>query len=66
MRLSALSDPEDDLDAGTRPAWARVWHVWRIIFPRRSIDGGMIWGTVSRRHDGRQWIYKRLTGFDEH
>jgi hypothetical protein len=66
MRSSAFPEAEDDLYASTRPAWARVWHVWRLIIPRRSIDGGIIWGYVWRRHDGRHWIYKRLTGFDEH
>jgi hypothetical protein len=66
MRSSALSDTEDDLNASTLPAWAHLWHVWRVILPRRSIDGSLVWGTVWRRHDGRQWIYKRLTGFDEH
>ena len=66
MRSRVFTDAEDDLDAGPRPAWARVWHVWRLIIPRRSIDGGIVWGHVWRRHDGRRWIYKRLTGFDEH
>jgi hypothetical protein len=66
MRSSALSDTEDGLKASTRPAWAHLWHIWRIILPRRSIDGSLVWGNVWRRHDGRRWIYKRLTGFDEH
>ncbi|WP_157449961.1 hypothetical protein [Bradyrhizobium sp. ARR65] len=60
-----MSDPEDDLDASTMPAWARVWHVWRVIIRRRSIDGGIAWGNVWRRRDDRRWIYKRLTGFDD-
>lgn len=65
MESSELSDFQDHLYPDPRPAWARVWHVWRIIIPRRSIDGGMVWGSVWRRHDGRHWIYKRLTGFDD-
>ena len=66
MPSSAFPDAEDDPAASTWPAWARVWHVWRLIIPRRSIDGGIVWGVVWRRHDGRHWIYKRLTGFDTH
>ena len=66
MGSNAWSNPEDDVNVTTLPPWARVWHVWRIIIPRRSVDGGMVWGSVWRRHDGRQWIYKRLTGYDEH
>jgi hypothetical protein len=23
------------------PAWAHVWHVWTLILPRRSVDGGI-------------------------
>ncbi len=66
MHSSAFRVADDDLDDSSRPAWAQVWHVRRIIIPRRAIDGQLVWGIVWRRHDGRQWIYKPLTGFDEH
>ena len=66
MRSSAFRDADDDLDDSPRPWWASVWHVWRIIVPRRAIDGRLVWGTVWCRHDGRRWIYKHLAGFDEH
>ena len=36
------------------------WHLHRILLPRRSITGKLLWGTVWRRFDGRRWIYKRF------
>jgi hypothetical protein len=35
------------------------WHVWPVTIPRRSITGWLVWGTVWRRWDGHQWIYKK-------
>ena len=49
--LSGLTLPAD---------WASVWHVRKVIFPRRSIAGKLIRGNVLRRHDGRKWIYKKM------
>jgi hypothetical protein len=46
------------------PAWAEVWHLWKVIVPRRSITGRLLTGQVWRRHDGRRWIYKRFTEYD--
>ena len=48
------------LNLRSRPAWAMVWHVWRVIIPRRSITGRLVHGQLLRRHDGRRWIYKKL------
>jgi len=45
------------------PAWAEVWHLWTVIFPRRSITGRLLYGKVWRRHDGRRWIYKRFVEY---
>jgi hypothetical protein len=59
-----LNDFEDHFNVGSHPSWARVWHVWSLFFPRRSIDGTMVWGRVWRRHDGRGWIYKRIVDFE--
>ena len=43
-----------------RPAWAYVWHLWTVFIPRRAVTGGMVFGRVWRRHNGRRWIYKRF------
>jgi hypothetical protein len=48
------------LDLSPQPEWAETWHLWRVLIPRRSITGRLVHGKVWRRHDGRQWIYKRF------
>jgi hypothetical protein len=47
-----------------KPAWANVWHLWKVYIPRRTITGKLVCGKVWRRHDGRRWIYKRFVEFD--
>ena len=37
----------------------RIWHVWTVTLPRRSIAGRLVWGTVWRRYDNGRWIYKK-------
>jgi hypothetical protein len=46
------------------PPWAEVWHLWKVIVPRRSITGKLLTGQVWRRHDGRRWIYKPFTEYN--
>jgi hypothetical protein len=60
-----LNDFEDRYNSSLRPAWARVWHIWHLIIPRRAIDGAIICGRVWRRHDGRRWIYKPIVDFEQ-
>jgi hypothetical protein len=48
---------------GAKPAWAEVWHLWKIIIPRRTITGRLARGTVWRRYDGRGWIYKKFVEY---
>jgi hypothetical protein len=36
------------------------WHLHRIILPRRSITGKLLYGIVWRRRDRKRWIYKRV------
>lgn len=47
-----------------RPNWTEIWHLWTVIVPRRSINGQLVYGKVWRRHDGRDWIYKKFTEYD--
>jgi hypothetical protein len=42
-----------------RPPFEEVWHLWTVLIPRRSITGRLLWGTVLRRRDDGQWIYKQ-------
>ena len=37
-----------------------LWHPHKIIVPRRSITGKLLWGTTWRRRHGRRWIYKKF------
>ena len=48
-----------------RSNWAEIWHLWTVIVPRRSINGQLVYGKVWRRHDGRQWIYKKFTEYSD-
>lgn len=45
--------------------WAEIWHLWTVIVPRRSINGQLVCGKVWRRYDGRNWIYKKFTEYDD-
>jgi hypothetical protein len=49
----------------SQSGWAEIWHLWTVIVPRRSINGQLVYGKVWRRHDGRQWIYRKFTEYDE-
>lgn len=37
-----------------------LWHLHKVIVPRRSITGRLLWGTTWRRRCGRKWIYKKF------
>jgi hypothetical protein len=51
--------------ATRRPPYAEVWHLWRVVIPRRSITGRLVWGTVLRRRDDDRWIYSEyIEGID--
>ena len=50
-----------EITSKAMPAWARLWHLWTVIIPRRSITGRLVRGQVWRRHDGRRWIYKKFS-----
>jgi hypothetical protein len=52
------------LRSTTKPSWTRLWHLWTVLVPRRSITGKLVYGRVWRRHDGRRWVYKRFSEFD--
>ncbi|OAF05693.1 hypothetical protein AYJ54_01990 [Bradyrhizobium centrolobii] len=48
-----------------RSGWTEIWHLWTVIVPRRSINGQLVFGKVWRRHDGRDWIYKKFTEYND-
>jgi hypothetical protein len=61
MTIDARCGSEHILQEG--PAWTAMWHLWRVIFPRRSITGRLICGKVWQRRDGRRWIYKQFVEY---
>jgi hypothetical protein len=60
MQSDVIMPSHTSLDSKTKPAWTRLWHLWWIVVPRRSITGRLVRGQVWRRHDGRKWIYKKF------
>jgi hypothetical protein len=61
--MIAGSDDHIVKNLSPQPNWAEAWHLWTVILPRRSITGGILYGKVWRRHDGRHWKYKKFTEF---
>ena len=55
-----------DYQHSAKSAGSEFWHIWTVWVPRRSITGKLLWGRVWRRHDGRRWVYKRLTDLAVH
>jgi hypothetical protein len=43
--------------------WQDHWHLWRVVIPRRTIEGKLVWGQVWRRRDRGHWIYKKVTEY---
>jgi hypothetical protein len=60
-----IIDAESGIDGSLQPgpAWVGVWHLWHVIFPRRSITGRLVFGKVWRRRDGHRWIYKKFVEY---
>jgi hypothetical protein len=44
-------------DFSPKPAWAEVWHLRKIVIPRRSITGRLLTGQAWRRYN----VYKKFT-----
>jgi hypothetical protein len=61
MSIDAYNDVDYSLQS--EPAWAGLWHLCKVIFPRRSITGRLVYGKVWRRRDGRRWIYKQFVEY---
>jgi hypothetical protein len=61
--MIASSDNSTAVGLSHRPAWMQAWHLWTVFLPRRSITGRLVFGQVWRRHDGRQWRYKKFIEF---
>jgi len=60
MENDTIAPSDADVASMAMPAWTRLWHLWTVVIPRRSITGRLVHGRVWRRHDGRKWIYKKF------
>jgi hypothetical protein len=56
---------DSSVSSRPRPSWTDAWHLWKVIFPRRSITGRLVWGTVWRRWNGRRWSYKKFVEYSD-
>jgi hypothetical protein len=56
----AIGYNEDRLSYSSPRTRGETWHLYRIILPRRSITGKLLYGVVWRRRDRKRWIYKRV------
>ena len=64
--IADSSDMDSSVGSPRRAAWADTWHLWKVMFPRRSITGRLVWGTVwRRRSDERRWIYKKFVEYQD-
>jgi hypothetical protein len=61
--MANSSDVNSAVRSDLGQAWANAWHLWRIIIPRRSITGRLVWGLVWRRNHGGHWIYKKFVEY---
>ena len=57
------SDTDSAVRSDLEQAWWDAWHLWRIIIPRRSITGRLVWGTVWRRYRAGRWVYKNFVEY---
>ena len=56
----AIGLNEDRLSYSSPRTRGETWHLHRVIFPRRSITGRLVYGVVWRRRDRKRWIYKKV------
>src|SRR6185312_6096072 len=61
--MANSSDAHPAVRSDLGQAWAGAWHLWRVIIPRRSITGRLVWGMVWRRNRGGRWIYKKFVEY---
>jgi hypothetical protein len=63
--MTNSSDTHSAVCSGLGQAWFDAWHLWRIIIPRRSITGRLVWGMVWRRNRGGRWVYKKFVEYSD-
>jgi hypothetical protein len=63
--MANSSDTLPAVRSDLRKPWSDAWHLWRVIIPRRSITGRLVWGMVWRRNHGGRWVYKKFVEYSD-
>ena len=63
--MANSSDTHSAVHSDLGQAWSDAWHLWRVIIPRRSITGRLVWGMVWRRNRGGRWVYKKFVEYSD-
>jgi len=61
--MTNSSETDSAVRSDLRQGWSDAWHLWRVIIPRRSITGRLVWGMVWRRNRGGRWVYKKFVEY---
>ncbi len=65
----SLMTNSSEIDSAVRSdlgrGWSDAWHLWRVIIPRRSIAGRLVWGMVWRRNRRGRWVYKKFVEYSD-
>jgi hypothetical protein len=63
--MTNSSETDSAVRSDLRQGWSDAWHLWRVIIPRRSIAGRLVWGMVWRRNRGGRWVYKKFVEYSD-
>jgi len=63
--MTNSSNIDSVVGAGRGQTRPDAWHLWRVLIPRRSITGRLVWGEVWRRDRSGHWEYKKVTGYSD-
>jgi hypothetical protein len=63
--MTNSSETDSAVRSDPAPGWSDAWHLWRVIMPRRSIAGRLVWGMVWRRNHGGRWVYKKFVEYSD-
>jgi len=63
--MANSSETDSAIRQDVRKGRSDAWHLWRVIMPRRSIAGRLVWGMVWRRNRGGRWVYKEFVEYSD-
>jgi len=63
--MANSSDTHPAVRSDLGQARSDAWHLWRVVIPRRSITGRLVWGMVWRRNHAERWVYKKFVEYSD-